>query len=436
MKRRINQRHHVGRWARRLSVLAAVALVAAGVQSLGPGEASAAIPDRRMATYNIQGGGQKWGSGVTQLLNQGIQVLALQEAGPLSGVPGTQVGADETLWVPLPGGGNGGYTLRHTQWQVGSSTRGVTYHIYFLETDPSGNRVNLAFVSDAPADEVVGADAGSDQGRPALGLRFGTTLYWNVHAAASGDRNNAPALVASIEARSEELGVVNWAAMGDWNRDPGSLASALATQGTTGTHFYRTGDTTQQSGGELDYLVSPVNLTGFQGWRHNGIDSDHYPVSFGPFRAGAKAGLMNVDNSRYLGLADTTTTNGSQVYTNFTTEDSFGGSWYLDPVGSDYYRIRNATTDYCIQFVSADAVAAEFACDASNTQKFDAMWGDTGDPTHLVLKNLNWGRCLNQISDSTIDQVPVVLDTNCATPRAYWGVSPDQDPDWSAPAVN
>ena len=242
------------------------------------------IEQRHPVTYNMQGstanGQSKWTTDVAPLLLN-HDIVALQEAGGLPASATTVA----TAQVQIPSGGS--YQFSQATWNVGSATRGNTYNVYHLETDPNGNRVNLAIVlglgpGGVPliADEWQVIFSSVNAGRPALCVRISLTWWCTVHAL-SGGGNDGRSLLSAINVYiTGRSPLYYWTALGDWNRDPSTLITPLQTK------TYSSGQSTQQSAGELDYGVSndivDCSTTGNQykvvGNRLPAKSSDHYPV--------------------------------------------------------------------------------------------------------------------------------------------------------------
>jgi len=228
--------------------------------------------DHTPLTYNMQGAttgnDNKWILDVAPL-TVNHDVVALQEAGspPSSAI---LVEAPEDT----PEG-----RLTHWTWNAGTGSRPQIRHIYHLQTDPAGNRVNMAIVlRDNPADEVTTVPAGFPGARGALGIRLGGTWFYTFHGQAGNGNDGAP-LLRTIAGRTPSpfIEVV----LGDFNRDPATLT--LPANWTT----YTTGQATQRSGGELDYMATNqiVRRVGpstneVRGRLLPGRSSDHFPVDF------------------------------------------------------------------------------------------------------------------------------------------------------------
>lgn len=237
------------------------------VSGFAPGSFAAFIELHSPVTYNMQGSatgnGSKWTSDVLPLSNN-HDIVALQEAG--ASTPGVEFSRSST---------NEGLLIQY-KWNVGTNANPDYRYIYWLQTDPSGNRVNLAIVTHVPANAVTTVQGGiPGVSRGALGVRLGLSWFYTVHGLASGGGDDAQ-LLANI-AGANVTGFF-WTALGDFNRDPSTLSTPF------GAIKYTSGQATQQSGGELDYMVSSDDVTcdlysyQVKGNRLGGLSSDHYPV--------------------------------------------------------------------------------------------------------------------------------------------------------------
>ncbi len=101
--------------------------------------------------------------------------------------------------------------------------------------------------------------------------------FFTIHGLSPGGNDDAQ-LLNNIA--SANLAGLFWAALGDFNRDPSALTVPL-----NGV-IYHPGTSTQQSGGELDYMVSNDLVSCQTGDVREtsrvlgGLSSDHYPVDF------------------------------------------------------------------------------------------------------------------------------------------------------------
>lgn len=404
-------------------------LAAIGLQLTSAENASAAPSDWNLGSYNMQGssgganGGNKWNTDVYPLLQGGVQVLALQEAGTVPASARLLTGT--TAVVHRSDGGEQHFHLTISEWRPGGS-RGATYYIYWLQTDPGANRVNIAIVTDRRADGWTTAYGGANgAGRPALGVRIGGDVIWSVHALSNGG-NNGSQLLQNINAAS---GTRWWSALGDWNRAPDSLHGQLdrTDANLSGrVTFYRPHAATHDRAGELDYMVSNADDDTIGAEVLPQLRSDHMPVRFYTMQANAALGLIDTSDNRYLGLAARTGQNGTQVTLNDVGIDNYGGAWYLDPVGADStgvdrYRLRNLTTNECVDLPQARSVAVQEPCDGSTGQAFHVARAAhrSQDPMILLRSTVNSSLCMAEISDPGINGVPVVLEP-CHSAGTFW----------------
>jgi cytolethal distending toxin subunit B len=195
----------------------------------------------RLGTWNMQGSNaateNKWRTTVQQLMQQGggvdLDILAVQEAGS---TPTTAQGQtlpasifQNTGW-PL-GIGNGAQVNQY-EWNIRTTSRPERYYIYWAKTDPSGNRCNNAIVTDEPAQQVISFLPPGSR-RSVIGVRFGSTWYFTVHArsgvGATSTANDVPSIVESINTVVDQLPGPStgstWIALGDWNHEPESIES-------------------------------------------------------------------------------------------------------------------------------------------------------------------------------------------------------------------
>lgn len=249
-------------------------------------KAQSAIQDSNSITWNMQGScssdsstsHNKW-TVVRSYLQ--YDFIALQEAGPLNGLPGS-------ISIPFPNVDNPDRVtdiLSVRQWNIGSSSRPTsTTYIYFLQTDTGANRCNIAIVTPHLADEVILLYRNPPH-RPILGLRIGNDYVFNIHAASMGPHNNnAPELIHRVYDYMLTRSSDSWIVMGDFNRSPESLMNSLRIVRPLVANSIMTVNqdhSTQRSGGNLDYAVVPNNnngLTARRGLTHS--PSDHQQVFF------------------------------------------------------------------------------------------------------------------------------------------------------------
>lgn len=287
-----------------IAAFAAASVVVAGgaLAVLSLGHAHAAVTDHTPLTWNMQGGGAKWTDALAATATH--DVIALQEAGA---VTDRAVPTGRT-WSRF----NGSPVIEYTV-QEGGSTRGRTVYVYHMQTDPSGNRVNLAMLTTTRADDVDDFPPsthanGTSRGRQFFGVVLPDGSRWyTIHAGSNGPNrsNDAEDIVDSIAGFNPAR---QWAIMGDWNREPSLLAAGLP----GGTHIVRPFTVTQDSLRELDYMVTNVQLPGW-GARTAGFGgADHRPVEFGlNMRASADEDVLVFHPSRDANRCITAQANGA-----------------------------------------------------------------------------------------------------------------------------
>ncbi|MFI6251424.1 hypothetical protein [Streptomyces sp. NPDC051016] len=395
--------------------LLAVAVLASALITLGaPQRADAAVEDYRPATYNMQGGGGKWSTDIPQLTSAGYNVISLQEAGP--NPPG------QLIWTSRYLGGTtywSGWRVQEYLWRPPGQSQ--NWHIYYTRTDFGGNRVNLAILTSYDAPEVHIArpafygSNGLPTSRPALGITLGGTLFFTVHALASGG-NDGTQLLSNMSAIA---GTRIWAAMGDWNRAPSTLTIQR------GWHRYISQATTQQSGGELDYMVSNERIAGYGGIVR-AMSSDHYAVGFRRLAANAGVQLLNAhDDNRYLSVSSGT--NGVEVVTGGLRDYS---SWKFVPAGGGLYSIVNRTTGKCWSDNAGRII--QWSCNGASDQLFDPnYWSDTGQ---LSIRPKNRSTCVGD--DPSFGWGTEILTTkSCSGGETRINFKFDYDPGPNAPLV-
>ncbi|MCH9651924.1 MAG: hypothetical protein K0U98_27090 [Deltaproteobacteria bacterium] len=165
-------------------------------------------------------------------------------------------------WLAAP---PAGFVWSFSTWKPGKTT----YNIFWAQTDPAGNRVNLAIVSEAVPAGLWYVAPGLPAGRPAIGVAEAGTNIFSIHAL-SGGGGDAPGLVTNIAAA---IGAGPWDAAGDYNREPPSWVPPA------GNLCPPDKPTRWKSKKKLDYMVrSGAAFTCIV------IDSlvlsDHFPVVF------------------------------------------------------------------------------------------------------------------------------------------------------------
>ena len=176
--KKISFRRSAPRWSAVGRVVTVVALAAGCLTAAGTPAHAANLEQHNPVTYNMQGASAdttpKWSSDIPSLLNH--DVIALQEAGPLPPLdPGGVFSYQDTHRSP------GGLRVYHYIRNFGTRSRPNFRHVYFMETDPNGHRVNLAMVTQHAADAVWFVPSTFAGSRTSFGLRFGNTVFYTVH---------------------------------------------------------------------------------------------------------------------------------------------------------------------------------------------------------------------------------------------------------------
>jgi cytolethal distending toxin subunit B len=225
---------------RELLVTSFASLLASGAVSLVD-TPHAYAEGLRLGTWNMQGSSavteNKWRTTVQQLIRAGggvdLDILAVQEAGsPPSTAQGQSLAPSIFQNTGWPLGIGNGATVEQYDWNIGTTTRPERYYIYWAKTDPSGNRCNNAIVTDQAAQQVVSFLPPGSR-RSVIGVRFGSTWYFTVHArsgvGATSTANDVPSIVESINTVVAQLPGPStgstWIALGDWNHEPASVPS-------------------------------------------------------------------------------------------------------------------------------------------------------------------------------------------------------------------
>ncbi|CAG9771698.1 unnamed protein product [Ceutorhynchus assimilis] len=224
---------------------------------------SAAVTQRRAATWNLQGSSAateaKWTNNVRQLVvgSNAASVLALQEAGTPPASAQLQGNLGNRLLDPQD--------LRQQvyeyKWNLGSASRPDYRWIYYTQNDLGANRVNLALVTAVKPDHVLILRPPGDYKsvRPILGVQFNKDNYFTIHASASGggDAASIVNVIANYFGSRQEYDH-QFMIMGDYNRSPAELRAALQRQHPdilNHVGIYAPATKTHRNGGILDYAV-------------------------------------------------------------------------------------------------------------------------------------------------------------------------------------
>jgi cytolethal distending toxin subunit B len=268
----------VGRGARWLAAVVMSIVLGQGAVLLAPGTADAQNPPdaHRPATWNMQVSASRWAA--VYNLSQLHSAVALQEvpSRPPAGAraTGRRVGAAVEY-----------------RWQQGR--RGPLRYLYIL---PQRSR-NLGMVTSFRASRFFEL-GGVYRSLLAVYDRDTNLMFASAHASANGG-GDAASLVTRARNRATANGW-DWAVLGDFNRDPQRLARP------PGTYLYNAGQATQQSGGELDYMVSNVGTDNWQATVGVNQGSDHWPVYFGSLRAaaGQRVRIVTIHSASNGGVLD------------------------------------------------------------------------------------------------------------------------------------
>jgi GH18 family chitinase len=422
---------------RAVAVSLVLALAAGLLGLLGASPASAVPGTPPLITWNMQGqangdAANKWTFNIGTMVNgwQTPPIMALQEMGPglPTPAPGTAVNYLSTAnggLAAIPAGANlvgslppysfqgGPQQVRHGQWASG----GVNHDVYFLQTDRNGDRwaggrVNIGFVTERAADEVavVPNPLGQATGysaRATLGLRFGTTWYFTVHALSHSNGSDAPGLLANISRFVTSRGQnEDWVALGDWNRDPGNFPAAAL---PAGAGILASGVRTQRSGGELDYAVysngipGGVNVAAMNNSNPGYSYSDHIPVLVGQLQAAAtpvqSIGGQAVESMAAGGVLDVANqgiTDSSSVDT-FVRNGQSNQSWTLDWYSDYTVRFKGLGSGKCInisgQNPGSGAVLSLFGCSDQTSQRWTPVY--QGNSEYQFKSVLKPSLCMN-----------------------------------------
>ena len=230
-------------------------------------------------TWNMQGAtGQnesKWNTDVKRLFTQAnADVVCVQECGalpqtsvhvpvpppfmPLHGIPGTVPGAYNT-------------------YNLGTQSRPAIIYIFWVMSDPTGNRCNLAIASKIQPTGLIYVANGMG-GRPSIGMRVptggGAIDVFTVHAFSPGG-NDAPGLLNAVHG----TGSPAWFLAGDFNRAPATWAGVALPAGTAPCGHNAVA-THPGTGTNLDYAFKSAGPAVLGAVGNNFVVSDHFPVAY------------------------------------------------------------------------------------------------------------------------------------------------------------
>ncbi|WP_404871014.1 RICIN domain-containing protein (plasmid) [Kitasatospora griseola] len=391
-----------------LTVLATLVGILIGL----PVSTASARPDQHtIATYNTFG--SRWDEVWT--IGNSNEIVAVQEAGV------DPANANRTL---LNTYAISGYNVREYRWATDRGTR----YIYWLDPNDgcTNSRVTLAMVTyNQPAAlYVVPSPLPSQNARPALGLRFGDTIYYNVHAQACGVRNEALTLLDNIRAQASSYGL-QWAALGDFNRAPsmadtdGRSVHSWAT--STRAFVVHPNQPTHVGGNELDYMVTSLNIPNYHAVRQNFGASDHDPVYF-RLRSPQPGDLIDLTADSNPGMFATfnggSTANGTTVI--MDTYRPRRSQWNLRRAqggGASDFNIVNLDSGKCLDlyngaYSKSGDLLDEYTCMDIPSQSFRIqIWAD--EPSTWAIVSNATGLCVDTMGIS-----PRYLALYACTPKA------------------
>ncbi|MDH2394021.1 proprotein convertase P-domain-containing protein [Streptomyces sp. HNM0663] len=384
-----------------LTHLITATLIATSLVLAAATPSHAAPGNHKPVTWNMQGASSssdsKWTTTIARMVTGGDNyfehdVVALQEAGPRRSLPGTAVRTGR-LTV---NGRQATYEYAVHRWRIGSATRGRDVYITWLNTDPTGHRNNVAIVTheDPGTPTAVAARQANNRNnwgmRPALGIQLSDgSRFWSFHASSNGDNrsNDAQNMLVEIQSASSP-GL--WAVLGDFNRRPDNLTVP------PGSQIYSSGQGTQQTGGELDYMVSndQQNMQGWTGRRLNGAGSDHFPVEFA-FRAAANTNVVSSGDQpgRCLGTPD----NSSVAMLKCDATLSKLNRPFGPTVSAGFSRETLTNYKYCLSFLAALAHTAHGSM--RDCQSWEPSVRTFDFPSDGRILHRNTGYCLDTSSE-------------------------------------
>ncbi|MFJ8390859.1 RICIN domain-containing protein [Streptomyces sp. NPDC094438] len=181
-----------------------------------------------------------------------------------------------------------------------------------------------------------------------------STMFASIHAASNGGApNDAASLVRRVAQRAFDGVILNRVVLGDYNRAPQNLQSDAIPGDAL---IYNSGQATQQSGNELDYMVSNVETGNWQAAVNANYGSDHCPVIFSSLQAGAGPQELTIhaDNSdRLLDVYQGNDRNGTHVII-YHPNGAANQRWKLYPIGQTgesgrpLYRIVSSKSNKCL----------------------------------------------------------------------------------------
>ena len=259
-----------------IAVMAVFTVTLLGVVAIPARQAQATPPppptveNLNLATVNTDG--SKWHD-VHMLMENGDRartprndIVAVQESG---GLPRGVVPTFETR-TDRPDG-----AFQASEWHW------YGYYIYYLPVpNANQNKQSMAIVTRTRADDFTVMPNNPGEGyRGSVGVRFGGTWYYSIHANPASTeraRRDADGFVRQAHNR-ETQSVPDWFVMGDFNVD-----LQENTYHPPYGQVYRSHGPTHQSRAEYDFGVSNRYMPGYDGTQPEwGGSSDHiFPVEF------------------------------------------------------------------------------------------------------------------------------------------------------------
>ena len=255
-----------------LAMLAAAGVLGAGLLAVDQNtpRAHAATGERTVAQWNMNGAADgsdgsvpesRWQTQIRQMLRDGVEVAALQEAGNQP--------PESAVWTHRPFAHVG---ISEHAYNLGSHSRPDRVHIYWA--DPGQRRNGLAVVTRGRAEDARQLPVGgSFNSRPMMGVQVGGTWYFNAHALSNGPTraNDAADIIETARQfmESNHPGQ-DWMVLADFNRSPGQMPVNLQ------RHIVAANQPTHQGGAELDFAyMNQQNNTSVDAER-GGANSDHH----------------------------------------------------------------------------------------------------------------------------------------------------------------
>ncbi|MFJ6463649.1 hypothetical protein ACIQM0_21920 [Streptomyces sp. NPDC091387] len=247
--------------------------------------AHAVVPgEQRVMTWNMAHTPKAWQNAYNYALR--YDIVALQEM-PMSAISAANVVNDGEILVP-------GTSYRIERKRL-TSRLGYRSDIYltYVEDSLRPQMYRLGFMTHRRPESVEIVETQFANTRPGLVIVDGTgadaMTFGSIHAISPGGANGSE-FVNAVAGRAGALSAGRWAVLGDYNREPGTMADLPANSLTHSTaHAVRT----FRTGGRYDYMVASQRFSDWEivGRADTTHDSDHYPVFFGDLQAGADPGV-------------------------------------------------------------------------------------------------------------------------------------------------